>query len=209
MVRDLRRSPILDVGSAQGMLGHQLMGSGLVLDAVEPNPQWAELARPAYRDVVNSTIEQAIDRLGDRAYQVMVCADVLEHVPDPVGVLRRLRNLAAPDALFIISLPNIAHIAVRLMLLAGKFGPMQRGPLDKTHLHFYTRDSAVTMLEQAGLFIERVSATGVPLDEVFASRDRSAFYAPAMRLQHGLVRMLPRLFGFQWIFVAHRRPDRA
>lgn len=201
-VRELGRSPILDVGSAQGMLGHQLLGSGLVLDAVEPHPHWAELARPAYRQVFNCTIEQAMENLQGRDYQVIVCADVLEHLPDPVGVLRKLRQLATPDAIFLISLPNIAHLAVRLMLLFGRFGPMEKGPLDKTHLHFYTRDSALAMLKEAGLFVERVSATGVPLDEILPGRERSWLYEPATRLQHGLVRLLPRVFGFQWVFLA-------
>ena len=47
-VRRLKQSPILDVGAAQGMLGQAWPGSGLTLDAIEINEEWANLARPYY-----------------------------------------------------------------------------------------------------------------------------------------------------------------
>ncbi|MFI5382350.1 MAG: hypothetical protein ACHRHE_23890, partial [Tepidisphaerales bacterium] len=58
LLRQLRPKLILDVGAAQGFLGQLLQGSGLVLDAVEPQPQWADHAKPFYRQVYNSTVEQ-------------------------------------------------------------------------------------------------------------------------------------------------------
>ena len=136
----LRRQPVLDVGAAQGILGRLLEGSGLAIDAVEPHPQWAQDARPFYRRVFNDTIENA--PLPEHTYEVVLCGDVLEHTVDPVAVLRRLTRAATDDAVFIISLPNVAHLAVRMMLLFGRFPRMEKGILDKTHLHFFTRDTA-------------------------------------------------------------------
>jgi 2-polyprenyl-3-methyl-5-hydroxy-6-metoxy-1,4-benzoquinol methylase len=202
LLRRLNRGPVLDVGAAQGMLGQQLQTSGLVMDAVEANPQWALAARPFYRRVLACPIETALKDLPSQTYNTIVCGDVLEHLADPVEVLRRLRELAMPDAAFVISLPNIAHLAVRLMLLLGSFGPMQRGPLDRTHLHFYTRTSARRMLEEAGLRVDEVLATPVPLEEALPGRERSILLRPLMELQRPLVRLLPRLFAFQWIFLA-------
>ena len=62
----------------------------------------------------------------------------------------RLREAATEDATFIISVPNVAHMAVRLMLLFGYFPKMERGILDRTHLQFFTKDTAVQMLAQGG-----------------------------------------------------------
>ena len=200
LVRELGRSPILDVGSAQGMLGQSLVGSGLEIDAVEPNPAWADAARPHYRAVHTGTIESV--SLPLKHYAAVVCADVLEHTADPVAVLKQLRTHASDDAAFIISLPNVAHLAVRLMLLFGMFPQMERGILDKTHLHFFTRKTAIEMLRQAGLRVERVSATGVPLEELWKSGRPGWAFAAARKLQWTVVRLLPRLFGFQWIFLA-------
>ena len=177
-----------------------LQGTGQAIDAVEPNPHWAEHARAFYRNVYPSTIEEA--NLPGQTYDAIVCADVLEHVPDPLGVLKQLRRVATDDALFVISLPNVAHLAVRLMLLFGKFPKMDRGILDRTHLHFFTKDTAAALLQSAGLRIERVSCTGVPLDEVWKSGEGKMLFNVLMRTQHLFLSALPRLFAMQWIFIA-------
>ena len=201
LIRRLNRYPILDVGAAQGFLGRQLEGSEFVIDAIEPNAYWAERAAPYYRSVFPTTVE---DAALEQRYRVIVCADVLEHLVDPAGVVRRLCDAASPDAMFIISLPNVAHIAVRLLLLAGLFPPMERGILDRTHLHFWTLSSATDMLRQAGLEVVRARPTGVPLDELWAAGEGSLLYTALMRLQHLLLLLAPRLFGYQWVIVARR-----
>jgi 2-polyprenyl-3-methyl-5-hydroxy-6-metoxy-1,4-benzoquinol methylase len=200
IVRALGRSPVLDVGAAHGMLGLLLHDSGLTLDAIEPNQQWAGRARPFYRSVLAAPVESA--PLPARAYPVLVCADVLEHTVDPAGVLRHLRSAATPDAVFVVSLPNVAHVAIRAMLLCGRFPKMDRGILDRTHLHFFTRETAEDLLRATGLRVRRASATGVPLDEIWPRGEGRLPFTIAMRLQHGALRLAPRLFGFQWVFVA-------
>ena len=200
LVQSLKLSPILDVGAAQGMLGHLIQGGGLVIDAVEANPEWANLARPYYRNTWASIVQDA--PLPNREYKLVVCADVLEHTPDPVAVLKRLREAATEDATFIVSVPNVAHLAVRLMLLFGRFPKMERGILDRTHLQFFTRDTALDMLAQAGLHARRVSATGVPLDEVWKTGEGKLPFRAMQRMQHLALNVAPRLFGMQWVMVA-------
>jgi 2-polyprenyl-3-methyl-5-hydroxy-6-metoxy-1,4-benzoquinol methylase len=200
LVRNLHRSPVLDVGSAQGMLGQLLQGSGLLLDAVEPNPTWAEATKPYYRQTFVGMIEQVA--LQPKHYEVIVCADILEHTADPVAVVESLRKCAADDASFIISVPNVAHLAVRIMLLFGMFPKMERGILDKTHLQFLTRKTAIQMLDRAGLRVERVLATGVPLEELWKTDRPGVIFKFVREMQWLMVRLLPRLFGFQWIFLA-------
>jgi hypothetical protein len=117
-------------------------------------------------------------------------------------VLHRLRQAATDDATFIISLPNVAHLAVRLMLLFGRFPRMEKGILDKTHLHFFTRDTAEAMLRDAGLRVESASVTGVPLAEVWKGGEGLLLFRFARGLQSAALAVLPRVFGYQWIFVA-------
>ena len=204
-VRRLGRGPILDVGAAQGMLGQQLREAGeqITIDGVEPNTTWAALARPFYRQVFACGIAEA--QLPDGTYPVIVCADVLEHLPDPVATLGQLRRAATADATFIVSVPNVAHLAVRLLLLFGRFPKMERGILDRTHLQFFTRDTAVALLAEAGLEVVRVRATGIPLDELWPQGEGSRPYAALTRLQHLALALAPRLFGFQWILTARVR----
>lgn len=201
-VRELAHSPVLDVGAASGMLGRSIQDAGLTIDGVEMNPAWAELARPFYRTVWASSIEAA--PLPAKTYKLVVCADVLEHTPDPKSVLLRLRESATDDAVFIISVPNIAHLAVRMMLLLGRFPRMERGPLDRTHLQFFTKDTAREMVESAGFKVRRFNATGVPLDEIWKNGEAKPLYKAAMKTQHAALAVAPRLFGFQWIMEATR-----
>lgn len=192
------------MGAAQGILGRLLVeesriedrGSKIDIDAIEPNSEWAEAAKPFYRRVMNSTVETA--NLPDNTYDCVVCADVLEHLPDPLSTLKRLRQAAKTDATFIISLPNVAHLAVRTMLLFGRFPRMERGILDKTHLQFFTKDTARELLAQAGLRVERVMSTVVPLEDF----GNGAVTKLAMGMQRLAVAALPRLFAMQWIFIA-------
>jgi 2-polyprenyl-3-methyl-5-hydroxy-6-metoxy-1,4-benzoquinol methylase len=204
LVRELQLSPILDVGAAQGMLWHLVQPAELTIDGIEANPEWAEMARPYYRQVWACYAEQA--PLEPKSYKLVVCGDVLEHTPDPVAVLKRLLDAATDDAKFIVSVPNVAHLAVRLMLLFGKFPKMERGILDKTHLQFLTKDTALDMLRQAGLRAERVSCTGVPLDELWKEGEGKLLYKLMTRIQHVALALAPRLFGFQWIFLASKAP---
>jgi 2-polyprenyl-3-methyl-5-hydroxy-6-metoxy-1,4-benzoquinol methylase len=201
IVARLGREPVLDVGAAQGHLGRSLAGSGLALDAVEPDPAWAEAARAFYRRVWAATVEDA--DLPGHEYRVVVCADVLEHLVDPVAVLRRLLEAATDDVTLVISLPNVAHVAARALLLLGRFPQMDRGIFDRTHLHFYTRETALRMLREAALHVSWVGTTPVPLEDVWPAPLR-VLLRPAMGLQLIGLRLAPRLFAFQWILVARR-----
>lgn len=201
LLRRIGRSPVLDVGAAQGFLGQLTQGSGLDVDAVEPNPYWADHARPWYRQVFAATVEEA--RLPSHSYRFVVCADVLEHTVDPVAVVRQLCKVATPDATFVISLPNVAYFVVRLLLLFGQFPRMERGVLDRTHYHFFTRKTAVAMLEEAGLRVVRVRPTAAPLDEVWPRGEGTWLFRLLIRLQHLALLVAPTFFGWQWLIVAH------
>ena len=204
LVQSLKLSPILDVGAAQGMLGHLIQGSGLTIDAVEANPEWANEARPFYRSTWASIVEDA--PLPTNEYKLVVCGDVLEHTPSPLGVLKRLREAATPDATFIISVPNVAHLAVRTMLLFGYFPKMERGILDRTHLQFFTKDTAIDMLKAAGLTVKSIRATGIPLDEVWKTGEGKLPFRIAQKMQHAALTLAPRLFAMQWVMVASASP---
>lgn len=198
------RSPILDVGCAHGTIGALLAdarGAAVpAIDGIEPDPGWAAEARPWYRTVHAARVEDAA--LADGTYAQVVLADVLEHLPDPGDTLRRLRRAATADARFVLSVPNVAHLSARLLLLAGRWPQMERGIFDRTHLHFWTRDTFAAELAAAGLRVVRWEATPVPLEQVWPDARLPWLRTAAMALQGACVRLLPRLFGFQWVVIA-------
>jgi hypothetical protein len=71
-------------------------------------------------------------------------------------VLRRVRRLAAPDALLHVSAPNARHWSlVRDLVLRGTFGYTESGHRDATHLRWLTPRDLRELLESAGWHVER------------------------------------------------------
>jgi 2-polyprenyl-3-methyl-5-hydroxy-6-metoxy-1,4-benzoquinol methylase len=192
---------ILDVGAATGTLGRMCDGAGFVLHGIEPNPDWAKLARPYYAEIVCGMLDDVPDAfIGD--HDLVVCADVLEHMSYPEVALRRLVALQSMGCRFIISVPNVANIWVRLNLLLGRFNYTERGILDRTHLRFFTRRSLTAMLSSIGLRIVRFDVTPIPLNLVSPLFQRTAggrFLHTSLALATGL---RPTLLGYQFIVQA-------
>src|SRR5205814_3929808 len=104
------------------------------------------------------------------AFDAIVCADVLEHLRDPRAALAALGRALADDGQVLVSIPNVAHLWMRLSLLAGRFEYAERGILDRTHLRFFTRRTLVTLLTDAGLRATRMTSTPVPLYQMVPTR---------------------------------------
>jgi 2-polyprenyl-3-methyl-5-hydroxy-6-metoxy-1,4-benzoquinol methylase len=195
------KSRILDVGTASGTLARMCQGRSLQLFGVEPNPRWARIAEPLYEKIFVGSIQDA-EAEYLTGYDVVVLGDVLEHLPTPEVVLQKLVDLQSPDSMFIISVPNIANLWIRLNLLMGKFDYTDRGILDRTHLRFFTRKSLSAMLKRTGLEIISIQVTPIPLELV-----SSFFLSAPGQLIHGIfaqfTSLLPTLLGYQ--FVVHAR----
>jgi O-antigen biosynthesis protein len=152
---------VLDVGCASGYLARALREQGCRVSGVEYDAGAAEEAAPALDKVVVGDLEQldlAAEFAGEE-FDVIVFGDVLEHLRDPLPVLRSVRELLRPGGSVVISVPNIAHADVRLSLLQGKFDYRDLGLLDVTHVRFFTRSSLRTFLRDAGFVAVDVRTT--------------------------------------------------
>lgn len=143
---------VLDVGCASGYFARALAENGCTVSGVEYDADAAEEARPALAELVVGDLEQLdlVAQLGQGRFDVVVFGDVLEHLRDPLPVLRQARTLLAPGGYVVISIPNVAHGAVRLQLLRGRFDYRPTGLLDSTHIRFFTRDNLEVLLHDAG-----------------------------------------------------------
>lgn len=146
-------SDVLDVGCSTGYLAEALVARGCRVSGIEYDADAAEKARPHLQHLVVGDLV-AMDlaaELGDRTFDVIVCADILEHLPDPVDVLRRLLAHLRPGGSVVISVPNVTHGSLRLALLQGRWQYTPTGLLDSTHIRFFTRRSLTQTLRDAGL----------------------------------------------------------
>jgi hypothetical protein len=88
--------------------------------------------------------------------------DVLEHLVNPEGLLRKMVSHAPKNVTVIVSVPNIAHLSVSAPLLfQGRFEYQDAGILDRTHLRFFDRESAVALLNYAGLEVTEGLESGI------------------------------------------------
>jgi 2-polyprenyl-3-methyl-5-hydroxy-6-metoxy-1,4-benzoquinol methylase len=108
------------VGAADGFLAERLTAQGWVVTAIEGNREQAARARGRCHDVIVMDLERDRPQL-DGPYHAIVYGDVLEHLSDPLATLTSLNRTLAPEGLAVISVPNVAHLWVRLSLLLGRW----------------------------------------------------------------------------------------
>jgi len=195
-------SRVLDIGTASGTLARMCQGHSLQLFGVEPNPDWARLASPLYEKIFVGLIQDAeLEFL--TGYDGVVLGDVLEHLSRPEEILQELVDLQSPGSMFIISVPNIANVWIRLSLLVGNFNYTDRGILDRTHVRFFTRKTLSAMLKNTGLEILSIKVTPIPLELV-----SGFFLSTPGRWLHGIFAQLtvlfPTLLGYQFVVWARK-----
>jgi 2-polyprenyl-3-methyl-5-hydroxy-6-metoxy-1,4-benzoquinol methylase len=144
---------VLELGPASGHMSRVLRDRGCSVVGIEVDPGMAATASQYCERVIVGDLDTLdLDaELGSDRFDVIVAADVLEHLRNPLGALQRLRAFLSADGFFVISLPNVAHGSVRLALLEGHFSYQQVGLLDRTHLRFFTRESIDELLDAAEL----------------------------------------------------------
>ena len=143
---------VLDVGCATGYTAKVLRGLGCEVSGVEYDEAMAAQARPHLDRLEVGDVEQLdlVGLFGAGSFDAVVFGDVLEHLRDPVEVLRRCRPLLAAGGSVVASIPNVAHGSVRLALLHGRFDYTETGLLDRTHLRLFTRDAVLGLFADAG-----------------------------------------------------------
>ena len=131
---------------AEGYAGHT---TGMELCA-EP----AAIARTRVDKVFEGDVNATMGQLPLEGFDLVLCLDVLEHLVDPWETVKRLYGLMRTGGTLIVSLPNIQHYKVVLpLLLKGTWQYKEDGIMDRTHLRFFSRQSASEMLTNAGFKI--------------------------------------------------------
>ena len=121
---------------------------------VEPDAASAAKAGAVFDRIFHATVEAAPveSAIAPGSLDVILCLDVLEHLVDPWATVRRLTPLLAPGGRLVVSLPNIRNWKfIARLLFGGNFRYVDAGLLDRTHLRFFTRETAIELVECGGL----------------------------------------------------------
>jgi 2-polyprenyl-3-methyl-5-hydroxy-6-metoxy-1,4-benzoquinol methylase len=152
---------VLDVGCAAGDTAEALVARGCTVSGVDIDAEAAESARDVLDELVIANIDRnpLSEHFKAESFDAIIFGDVLEHLVDPWATLRDAATLLRPEGRILVSIPNVAHAAVRLALLHGNWDYTDKGLLDRTHLRFFTLETVCELLEGAGLQIEVLRST--------------------------------------------------
>jgi SAM-dependent methyltransferase len=135
---------LLEIGCATGaFLNGMKKQEGWEVAGVEISDQAAAIARQWYHlDVWTGALEQ-ID-FPENSFDVVTLWDVLEHLPDPIGQLHRVKHLLKSGGYLIVRVPNSASLTAKI------FGKYWAGWDAPRHLFVFTPDTLRKMLHSAG-----------------------------------------------------------
>lgn len=137
---------VLDVGCGDGRHLARDVQAGWRATGVDFSETAVERAQRRGLDVRPGTIDR--DDLARGSFDLIRLSHVIEHVPDPVGMLRRARDLLAPGGRIHVATPNLASVSASL------FGAYWWDLEAPRHLVVFTPDSLQGAARSAGLVVE-------------------------------------------------------
>ena len=159
-----KKARILEVGCNTGYFGEALKRAGHSVFGVEISSRAAVLAEARIDHVFAGTIDAFLDTPDycDERFDCITFGDVLEHLVNPGEVLQKIRERLTHGGIIIASVPNVAHLSVRLMLLGGRWEYSDRGILDRTHMRFFDKRGLIELFTFAGYHVESIAAVRLP-----------------------------------------------
>ena len=189
---------VLDVGCGPGWLAGELRQRGHTVVGVDL------LEHPDIERRTDRFVQADLDGgLPDEvlgSYDVVLAADVLEHVRDPEHLMRQMNDCLADDGVVLASVPNISHWYSRGRIALGQFDYDQRGILDRTHLRFFTRRSFLSLARRCRLQPVLADHSGLPFEAVSLGGAGGALGRIPRRIDAFLVRLWPTMFAYQFVY---------
>jgi len=192
---------VLDIGCAGGYLGEILAEHGFSVTGID----LPGTAHPPGIHFVAADLDGGLPAL-EGCFDYILCADVLEHLREPAGLLRECRERLAPGGALIASLPNSGHAYFRWHVLMGRFPQHDRGLFDRTHLRFCTWHGWVDLLARAGFRVEALHCSGVPVGLALPKWEGSLWVRVLERLSYESARAWKGIFAYQ--FIVRARAER-
>jgi glycosyltransferase involved in cell wall biosynthesis len=189
---------ILDLGCSDGRLGELLRLAGHTVTGVDVTKHKDVAAR--LDSFVEADLNKGLPDL-ESDFDIVIGADVLEHLLEPEMVLKGLHKVLAPGGLVLVSIPNFGHWYPRARVLCGRFRYERRGIFDAGHLRFFTPSSFEHMAHRSGLRIRRRSGSGLPVEVLGRGGPAPAKLMTMLGFADRIgLAVSPTLFSYQLLF---------
>ncbi|MHA7661561.1 class I SAM-dependent methyltransferase [Mycolicibacterium sp. HS_4_1] len=149
---------VLEIGCGSGATGASALSLGRAASycGVELEPSVGTDAAAKLTEVIVGDVEAIDLPWSPASFDALILSEVLEHLRDPWATLRKLRPLLKSGALVFASSPNVAHQRIIRMLIAGDWRLESEGPMDATHLRWFTPSSYAAMFTECGFVVDTV-----------------------------------------------------
>lgn len=169
---------VLEIGAGPGSITRHLQGAGnCSVTAMEIDAEAIKKLSPFCERVYQTDLNDAAwpeVLVCVEKFDVVVAADVLEHLYDPWTTLKAMGGLLNSDGYIVISLPHVGHSAIAACLLDEDFDYRDWGLLDRTHIRFFGLKNMQALFEDAGLrIIDAQFVITPPEESEFSDRWRS------------------------------------
>ena len=208
---------ILDVGCGYGLLSRELKKTFPKLDfyGIEHSKEASRSSQKILKLLQYNIEDIALikRKLKTQKFDVIIFSDVLEHLYDPVDIIKSYQSFLNQDGTIVVTVPNIANIFSRLALLFGYFNYNETGVMDKTHIRFFNKQNLKQLAKESNLQIVAQKYDSilvrwfVPFIKIFIANKGSGhildsklyqFYFKYLRpIEEVFSTLIPSLFAFR------------
>ncbi len=148
-------SRVIEVGCAYGAMGAKYKKENPFCEyiGIEISEKAAKEAEKNLDKVHQIDIEKTLlSEIGieDESVDCIIYGDVLEHLYDPTKVIDEQKRYLKKGGIILSCIPNIQFWGVLQGLILGSWKYKDSGILDKTHIRFFTSQTIIDMLAEAG-----------------------------------------------------------
>lgn len=146
-----KNTKVLDIGCNTGYLGEALINKkDCYVFGIDFSREALKIAKKKLNKTKRFDLEKYQNPRINEKFDVIIFADVLEHVRYPKRLLNIYKNLLSEKGIIIASVPNVANIKNRFNLFCGNWDYTRIGILDETHLRFFTKKTAMNLFKKSG-----------------------------------------------------------
>ena len=191
---------VLEIGCATGLFSESIRNQNCEIWGVELDEKAAELAKTKMDYVLTGTYEAVVVQIPNNYFDLVICNDVIEHMPDHDSFLESIKSKMIFNGYLIGSIPNIRCITSLFKILLLKDWPYSdEGILDRTHLRFFTAKSFTRSLKEHNYSIEEFTGLNSIIKRgVVRSSQKQRFLNNNWLYQLISLAVVILTFGYYW-----------